>query len=293
MKVCLEDYCMKLRGKFFILGFCFLILSAFTVKAQLGIVDRNAKKKPTLVVLGTYHMSATRTNIVNREVDDITSPERQKQVVELVEKLKKFKPTKIAVECDIEDDAKAQEFYNQYLAGSRRLSKNETNQIGFRLAKDLGHKKVYCVDWGIFPEDQLYWYEKYAAKDEELNNFLKVVNEDIKKEVNAGTEKLLKLSVTNQLIFLNQPERAEESHQIYYEIMRIGRGAEYVGANYLSWLYGRNMKILNNIIRINDSMDDRILVIYGNGHNKLLNQFAKESRFYNVESPLKYLKGKK
>ena len=98
--------------------------------------------------------------------------------------------------------------------------------------------------------------------------------------------------MTDQLIFLNQPERWDKSHQIYFEIMRIGRGQEYVGANYLSWLYGRNMKIFN-IIRIIDSMDDRILVVYGNGHNKLLNQFAKESEFYNVESPLRYLKGKK
>lgn len=284
---------MKLRGKFFILGFCFLVISVFTANAQLGIVDRNAKKKPTLVILGTYHMSATTTNIVNNQVDDITSPERQKQVIGLVEKLKKFKPTKIAVECDIEDDAKVQEFYNQYLAGTRKLSKNETNQIGFRLAKELNHKKVYCVDWGIFPEDQLYWYEKYAAKDAEQNEFLKKVNENIKKESNEETEKLRTLSVTDQLVLLNQPERAEKSHQIYFEIMRIGRGGEYVGANYLSWLYGRNMKILNNIIRITDSMDDRILVVYGSGHNKLLNQFAKESDFYRVESPLKYLKAKK
>ena len=284
---------MSLCGTFLRLGFCFLTLSSFTAYAQVGIVDRHARTKPTLVILGAYHMSATRTNIINREVDDITSPERQKQVVELIERLKKFRPTKIALECDIEDDAKVHEFYNQYLRGTRQLSKNETNQIGFRLSKELAHKKVYCVDWGIFPEDPLYWYEKYAAKDAELNNFLTRIYDDLKKESDAETEKLMGLSVTAQLIFLNHPERVEESHQRYFEIMRIGRGREYVGANYLSWLYGRNMKIFNNIIRITDSMDDRILVIYGNGHLKLLNQFAKESSFYSVESPLKYLKSKK
>lgn len=284
---------MNLRVRFLPFGLCFLLLSSFTADAQVGIVDRNARTKPTLVILGTYHMSATRTNIINREIDDITSPKRQKQVVELVEKLKKFRPTKIALECDVEDDAKVQEFYNRYLRGTRQLSKNETDQIGFRLAKDLGHKKVYCVDWGIFPEDPLYWYEKYAAKDAELDNFLKGVYADLKKESDAETGKLMRLSVTDQLIFLNQPERAEQSHQRYFEIMRIGRGQEYVGANYLSWLYGRNMKIFNNIIRITDSMSDRILVVYGHGHLKLLNQFANESSFYMVESPLKYLKSKK
>ena len=51
--------------------------------------------------------------------------------------------------------------------------------------------------------------------------------------------------------------------------------------------------ILVNIISITDSPEDRVLVIYGAGHTKLLIQLAKESGFYNVESPLKYLKSMK
>ena len=284
---------MKLIEKFFLLGFCFLFLSTFAVKAQIGIVDRDAKTKPTLVVLGTYHMGTPGNNVINGKVDDISTPERQKQIVELVEKLKKFKPTKIAVECDVEDDAKTQEFYDKYLSGKYELTKNETNQIGFRLAKDLDHKKVYCVDWGIFPDDPLYNYEKYAAKDAELDKFLKDVYRKLKEKSDAESERLFKLSVADQFILINQPDRIEKDHQGYFDLMRIGLRAEYVGANYLSWWYGRNMKILTNIIRITDSPNDRILVVYGVGHAKLLNQFAKESDFYTVESPLKYLKTKK
>lgn len=284
---------MKLRVRFFLFVFCLFFLPTFVAKAQIGIVDSNVKTKPTLVVLGTYHMGTAGSNVVNGKVDDVTTPERQRQMVELVEKLKKFKPTKIVVECDIEDDAKTQEIYNKYLSGNYQLSKNETNQIGFRMAKELGHKKVYCIDWGIFPDDPLYNYEKYASKDAELNSFLKEVYRDLKEEVDAEHEKLFTMSITDQLIFLNQPERAEKSHRRYFDLMRIGRGNEYAGANYLSWWYGRNMKILVNIIRITDSMNDRILVVYGNGHNKLLNQLTKESGFYNLESPLKYLENKK
>ena len=284
---------MRLIEKFFLLVFCFLFLSTFAVKAQIGIVDRDAKTKPTLVVLGTYHMGTPGNNVINGKVDDISTPERQKQIVELVEKLKKFKPTKIAVECDVEDDAKTQEFYDKYLSGKYELTKNETNQIGFRLAKDLDHKKVYCVDWGIFPDDPLYNYEKYAAKDAELDKFLKDVYRKLKEKSDAESERLFKLSVADQFILINQPDRIEKDHQGYFDLMRIGLRAEYVGANYLSWWYGRNMKILTNIIRITDSPNDRILVVYGVGHAKLLNQFAKESDFYTVESPLKYLKTKK
>ncbi|HEV2915276.1 MAG TPA: DUF5694 domain-containing protein [Pyrinomonadaceae bacterium] len=284
---------MKLRGQFFLLGFCSLLLSALAVKAQIGIVDRDARTKPTLVILGTYHMGVPGNNIVNPKVNDVTAPERQKQMAELVERLKKFKPTKIVLEIDSEDEAKTQEAYDKYLSGRYQLTKNETNQIGFRLAKELGHKKVYCVDWSEFWDDPSINYEKYASGDAELDSFLKGVYRNLKKEVDAEFEKLLPLSITDQLIFLNQPDHMQNNHKTYFDLMRIGRGKDYAGANYVSWWYRRNMVILVNVIRITDSPNDRILVIYGEGHNKLLTQFAKESGFYNVESPLKYLQSKK
>jgi hypothetical protein len=285
---------MKPRGNLFLFGACFLFLSTFAaVRAQTGIVNADAGTKPTLVVLGTYHMGNPGNNVVNGKVDDVTSPERQKQLVELTARLKRFGPTKIVVECDSEDDAKAQEAYGKYLSGQYQLTKNETNQIGFRLAKELEHKKVYCVDWSDFWDDPTINYEKYAAKDAELDGFLKGVYRTLKAEVDAEHEKMLTLPVADQLILLNRPDRIERSHRIYYDIMRIGRGREYAGAGYVAWWYRRNLVILTNVIRLTDSPDDRVLVVYGSGHTKLLTQFAKESGFYNVESPLKYLEGKK
>lgn len=280
---------MKSRGHFLLFGLCFLLLATHGMQAQIGNVDAKAKAKPTLVILGTYHMGTPGKNVVNGKVDDVSTPERQRQMVELIERLKKFRPTKIVLEIDSEDAAKTQEAYDKYLAGQSQLTKNETNQIGFRLAKELGHKKVYCVDWSEFWDDPAINYEKYASKDPELDSFLKGVYRNLKAEVDAEHEKMFPLSITDQLILLNQPDRIEKSHQIYYELMRIGRGKEYAGANYVSWLYRRNMVILTNIIRLTDSPGDRILVVYGAGHAKLLTQFARESGFYHVESPLKYL----
>jgi len=283
---------MKLCERFSWLSVCVLFCQVSAVNAQVGIVDSNAKVKPTFVLLGTYHMGSEGNNVFKSDVDEVTSPKRQKQIVDLIEKLKKYKPTKIAIECDTEYDAKFQENYDNYLTGEYVLSENERDQIGFRLANELGQKKIYCVDWGIFPEDPLYWYEPYAEKDQELNRFLNGLREKGKKDNDAKNKELRSLSIIDQLIFLNQPDQIEKAHQAYFDIMRIGRGDEYVGANYLSWWYGRNMKILVRIIRITESPNDRILVIYGAGHNKLLTQFATESGFYNVESPLKFLQKK-
>jgi len=62
--------------------------------------------------------------------------------------------------------------------------------------------------------------------------------------------------------------------------LRMGRGNDKFGAGYVAWWRRRNLVILQNIIRLTDAPTDRILVIYGSGHLKLLTRFAEESGFY-------------
>lgn len=274
----------------FITGFLFFTIFPTTLRAQLGNVNQDAEEKPKLVVLGTYHMATTTSNVINIDADDVTTPERQKEMLELMEKLKKFKPTKIALECDYGVNEKVQKQYDDYLAGDFELTRNEVHQIGFRLGKELGHKKVYCIDWGIFPDDPLYNYITYSKQHPELNQYLKELRKNNGEYASKRAEEIASRSIVENLIVENQPENIDEDHQGYFNLLRIAKGDEYVGANYLSWWYGRNLKILTNIIRFTESPNDRILVIYGAGHNKLLNQLAKESAFYDVESPLKYLR---
>lgn len=52
----------------------------------------------------------------------------------------------------------------EYLAGKHELTSNETEQIGFRLAKELGHKTVYAVDAdGEFPYQHVVNYAKASG----------------------------------------------------------------------------------------------------------------------------------
>lgn len=283
------------QGKWFGLLFLCLLLSCVNlVKAQIGIVDREAKSKPGLLVLGSYHFANPGRDTVKSKVTDVSTPERQLQLEALVEKLKKFKPTKIVLECGVEKNAEFQEKFSKYLAGDYRLSINEREQIGFKLAKAAGLKQIYCVDWDDDApgNPSEYNYGEFAAKDKELDAFLKKLFAKFQADGDKQSEKLLKLSIVDQFIYMHNASEIEKSHVGYYDIMRLGRGKEYVGANWVSYWYGRNLKILANIIRITDSPQDRILAVYGFGHLKLLNQFAAESGFYNVENPIKYLKSK-
>lgn len=283
---------MKHRKTCFLLGGAFLLLiSPPMLHAQLGNVDQAAGEKPALVILGTYHMAPTSSNVINVNADDVTRPERQRQIEELISRLVAFQPTKIVLECDFEHQAQYQQKYDDYLAGNHELRRNESEQIGFRLAKVMSHQAVYCVDWSVFPNDPSYNYEEYASQDPALNRYLTALYADNQEIADRKAKEIASRTIIENLIEMNRPEAMERDDKWYYRILRIGHGDEYVGANYVGWWHGRNLKILANIIRITESPDDRILVVYGAGHNKLLNQFARESGFYDVRSPLEYLEG--
>jgi hypothetical protein len=269
--------------------FTILVLFINFVHGQVGNVDQNAHKKPTIVFVGVYHMADEGNNVFKGAYDDILSADRQAELTALVAKLREFRPTKIVIERDLADSVVVMKKYQEYLNGRYELTRNETEQIGFRLAKELDQKKIYPVDWGVFPDDQLYWYENFAKTIPELEMFHMEWKESIALRYEKSNEELLKLTILDRIRRLNEPAVIEQSHREYFDIMRIGWKDKYVGANYLSWWYGRNMKILVNIIRITESPDDRILVIYGSGHSKLLNQLTIDSNFYNVVRPLDIL----
>lgn len=104
-----------------------------------------------VLVLGTYHMANPGRDIVNLKVDDVLAPKRQTEIAQLLEVLKRFNPTKIALEGALGNE-RIPKRYSDYLGGKYELSANEVDQIGFRLAKQLGHKAVFPVDVdGDFP----------------------------------------------------------------------------------------------------------------------------------------------
>jgi hypothetical protein len=104
-----------------------------------------AAGRAEVLVLGVYHMANPGRDLFNMKADDVLAPKRQAEIAELVDVLKRFQPTKVALEADVWDERVGQR-YADYVAGRHELSRNETEQVGFRLAKEMGHEKVYPVD---------------------------------------------------------------------------------------------------------------------------------------------------
>ena len=105
--------------------------------------------KPTVMILGSSHLANPGMDGFNYKMDDVLAPKRQREIEQLVAQLKPFRPTKIALEADERFDAEINANYQCYLKGTYELKRGEGDQIGFRLAKQMGHPKLYGVDyWG-------------------------------------------------------------------------------------------------------------------------------------------------
>lgn len=118
--------------------------------SSLSMNAQQTLKEPTqLLLLGTFHFSNPGLDAVKFKSADISSDARQKEIRDVVNRIKSFQPDKIFIEAGIDQQTLIDSQYSAYLKGNYELSINETNQVGFRLAKELGHNKLYCIDyWG-------------------------------------------------------------------------------------------------------------------------------------------------
>ena len=251
-----------------------IILSLVAVAAMgalaqsQGTSSKEEAKRAEVLVLGTYHMANPGHDIFNTQADDVLAPRRQQELAELAAVLKKFKPTKIALESDYGTDTRPKQ-YADYLAGKHKLTRNEIEQIGFRLAKELGHKTVYPVDAdGDFPWPRLVNYAKATGHSAQLEALIGQVGEMVK----ANNDYLKTHTVLQTLLYLNSDAHVAQDVGFYYLEARYGEPGDYAGPDLLAEWYRRNIRIYNHVTKLVAGPEDRILVIFGYGHLGWLRQ---------------------
>ncbi len=232
------------------------------------------QKKPEIFILGSFHMS---------EVEGLETNRRQQEIQELVSKVKEFQPTKIAVEMEPKDSATSDEQFKNFQQCSFSLPINEIYQLGFRLARELGHKKIYPTDWMDHADMSVGEVQNWAEKNQP----------ELLKEIFNSIEEYPKLtddkSILDYYKELNERELLDSIHKIHLNLARIGEVDNYIGINWVNWWYKRNLIMFSNLSRLIESNEDRILFIVGLGHSTILSQFLKESELFKVRDPLEYL----
>lgn len=244
----------------------------------------NTTSKPTIMILGTFHMGTT-LDMIEIEKDSMLSTQRQKEIEGVVGRLKDFKPTKIALEVEKKRNGTLNEEFTSYLKGDYQLKENEIDQIGYRLAKEMAHPEVYAVDW-----------MEQGACQREINEVVEWAKEhqpDLYEEL-FGPLYQLELttagkSVNDLLLYYNQPEVVEQLHRSYVNMARIKDAEQYVGMDWLIWWYQRNLILFSNLSDLATTPDDRILFIVGGSHVSIVEKFVKESGLFETVPVQSYL----
>lgn len=233
-------------------------------------MGNNNNSKPKVLIVGTFHMQGS-DDMHSEKMDSFLSEKRQQEICEVVERLKEFKPTKIALECEVKCNEVENEKYKAYVEGKHELTLNEKQQLGFRIAKDLGHEKLYCIDWmEVGVATKPYGEVHGWAKENQPELFNKVIDYPYEPLDKSKT-------VLGMYQQVNDLDSIEESHKHHLNIAQIGHMGDYVGIDWLIWWYQRNLTLFSNICRIATSGDDRILLIIGSAHVYILKQFLKDS----------------
>lgn len=236
------------------------IFPAFSQQSPAEKPD--APTRAEVLVLGTYHMSNPGHDIFNMEADDVLAPKRQTEIAQVIAVLKEFRPTKIAVEREVGDDGVTKR-YADYLVGTHELIRNEIEQIGFRLGKELGHETVHPVDFEAeFPFQRIVNHTKASGRSKELDAMMGEVGGKVK----AQTAYLASHTVLETLLYMNADENVAEDVGFYYRLGQFGEPGDWAGADLVSDWFRRNMRIYTNVLRLIDSTNERVLVIFGAGH---------------------------
>lgn len=239
--------------------------------------------KAKVMVLGVFHFDdAGLDDYKPVHQVDIHSEKRQAEIHDLVNKLKDFRPTKIGLEFKYKAMARMDSLYTLFRDGQFDLPANEIYQLGFRLADLSELQRVYGIDapGENYPAISSLSQEKYqgkAAKYTQLG-LAEKPNTTIwysKYQELYQYEDSLKMEIPFEeyLLYLNSPERITTGHgQYLVDSFKFGFGREgdFFGADMKTRWYNRNLRILQNIYRIIDSVDDRVVIIIGAGHLPIL-----------------------
>ena len=251
-------------------------------EARCGEADDRVQ----VMILGTYHMANPGADVFNLESDDVLTPRRQEEIAQTVEDLAVFAPDKVLLEALWGSDD-LQEAYALYIGGQSELTRNERQQIGFRLAHRLGHSTVYGADApGRF---DLEGVQRLAQENERLGSRFSRLHAVGGAAISLMNGWLADGTVGAMLRKMNDPDLLFRSHQAYIDIFAgIVSGDDYAGADLVGDWYTRNLRVFANVERTAVA-GDRLLVLFGQGHVQLLRDFVETSESMCLVDPLDYL----
>jgi len=237
-----------------------------------------------VMVLGTYHFANPGRDAVKTRLRVTMSATRQEEIAELVKRLSAFRPTKIAVESQPQNAAKLNGNLAAYRAKTYELGANEIEQVGFRLAAQGQIDTLLLIDNRLDLDFNRLMGFMQSKEPDRAQKFGMQIQQIGAKFENWDS----RFSVSALLAIHNNPTFIKQSHQFYVSLCDTTDGTDYPGADILGDWYKRNARIYGNL-RKGIVKGDRVLVIYGSGHAKILRELIQDSGDLELVEASKYL----
>lgn len=261
-------------------------------------------QKTDIMLLGADHL--TQLYKSDKPSTDVLLPEQQREISAFANRVLPYKPDLIMVEVLPEKQVMIDSLYALYFGNKLKLDqladgRSEVYQLAFRLAKQLGLARVYCVDAPGGTSQSILDNGENINLYKEEGAALRAMVVDRVKALQDG-----KLSLVNYLTFINHPETYNKVYRLRYITparVRNGRfknpdamvdtafiNPTYIGAELISVFKNRDYKIYSNLVTTQlKTKAKRALLLIGAAHLGSLRSILRDDTDYNLVDPMSYL----
>ncbi|WP_342573207.1 DUF5694 domain-containing protein [Solibacillus sp. FSL K6-1781] len=230
-----------------------------------------------ILLVGTFHFSDTSdlNTLSEKDKRKYSDSDFEKLAIDLA----KFQADQVFVEYPFHLQEHLTSIYRSAEVEeiNEAFKKNEIYQIGFRLAKILGHDAIYAVDWNEQPEESidlgLVAEGQSKTEFEEVMNRVKLVLEKLSTIIQQG-------DIIELYKYINSYENIVNDHKVYLDLMQLDDEMAFEWV--MRYWYYRNSKIVRNIKKSILPETKRAVILYGSGHNYLLKQLLEEDESIKV-----------
>ena len=243
-----------------------------------------------VMLLGTVHMANHNLDAENTDVPDVRTPALQAELQALTDRLAAYAPDKVMVEwVHGAEQARIDSAYAAYRAsGGATESRDEVEQVGFRLARGLGHEAVYPIDFARGNDwSGVRSYAQAGGAITHTMDYRALVPERLRVDADSV---IRALTMTEYHAWLNDDVTLRDNHfGMFGGALGAGSGEAYPGPDLIAGWYGRNLNMVHHILRTVEPGDRRALVLVGAGHVRAMRHFLDEAPHFCPVSPLPYL----
>ena len=264
-----------------LLGIIFGMVSASACATTQ--TEQPFEEKVRVMILGTIHLTGGGSDVVNSKVKDYLAPEGQEEIRQLLDRLEAYAPDKIMLELEPQYEEEFNRRYKSYLEGNHELAVNERQQVGMRLAKRLGHERLFAIDFDSFLDNR---GALAAAKELGQDHLLKERDELID-EIIASSDAQESLPLIEQLVLMNSDERRIQ-RKIFLAIAQMGTPQDPQGALQILTWWQRNMVMFARTAQ-HAEPGNNILIVVGAGHRDILREFFGDANRFTLVDPVPYL----